>query len=65
MRRLFSRLAKTVAGEGLEKETEYLKEFRGPHTKYQVSNHNHKTNCDRPQKGQANVAWMKINLILE
>ena len=65
VRRLFSRLAKTVAGEGLEKETEYLKEFRGPHTKYQVSKHNLKTNCGRPQKGQANVAWMKINLILE
>lgn len=37
VRRLFSRLAKTVAGEGLEKETEYLKEFRGPHTKYQTA----------------------------
>jgi len=36
VRRLFSRLAKTVSGEGLEKETDYLKEFRGPHTKYQT-----------------------------
>ena len=40
VRRLFSRLAKTVAGEGLEKETDYLKEFRGPHTKYQVRGQN-------------------------
>ena len=38
VRRLFSRLAKTVAGDGPELvgETDYLREFRGPHTKYQV-----------------------------
>ena len=53
LRRLFSTLCKTISQLGLEKETEYLENYRGVHSKYPNS-----VNWDSTTKSAVNIAEM-------